>query len=122
MRIGRPMALQNTVDRGSRYLGTVLLQRALDSIGPILAQNALIAQTGSRLQNVPLHGRFSAIPSATALMIGKRNPIQPLSRTAPYPERHRTHVNPKLPRYRTHRASAAHSLNHLSTLAFNGAF
>ena len=122
MRIGRPMALQNTVDRGSRYARTVLLQRALDGIRPILAQHALLAQMGSRLQNVPLHGSFSTIPSATGLMIGKRDPIQPLASTAVYPERHGAHINPELSRHRSQRVPGSHSPNHLTTLAFNGAF
>ena len=63
----------------------LLLQCPLDGISPILAEYTMLAQLGSGLQNALLHGGLHAIPSATALMIGKRNPIQPLTGTAGNP-------------------------------------
>ena len=116
------MTLQDTVDRGSRYRRTAFLQRPLNRISSIFAQDAVLTQMAARLQNVLLQCCFGAIPRATTHMIGKREPIQPLASTAIYPERYGAHINPELPRYRAQRHSAAHSTNHLSTLAFNGAF
>jgi hypothetical protein len=55
-------------------------------------------------------------------MIGKRNPIQLLASTAVYPKRYGAHINPEVPRHRSQRASGSHSPNHLTPLAFNGAF
>jgi hypothetical protein len=55
-------------------------------------------------------------------MIGKRNPIQPLTGTAGNPQRHRTHINPKLSGHRTQTIPGSNSPNHLATLPFNGAF
>jgi hypothetical protein len=82
----------------------------------------MLAQLGSGLQNVLLHRGLYAIPSPTALMIGKRTPIQPLTDTAGNPQRHRAHVNPKLSGYSTQTIPGSDSPHHLATLAFNGAF
>ncbi|MDH3414167.1 MAG: hypothetical protein OEM98_17015 [Gammaproteobacteria bacterium] len=124
MRISCPMALEYSTDRGSRHLRTSasILECPRDSIRPIFAKHASLAQLGSSLQNVLLAAVLDTIPGATGLMIGKQTPIQPLSRTARNPKRHRAHINPKLSGYCTHTLSRTHSPNHLSTLTFNGAF
>jgi hypothetical protein len=58
----------------------------------------------------------------TALIIGKRTPIQPFTGAASNPPRYRAHANPELPGYCTQTKTASHTPNHLTTLAFNGAF
>jgi hypothetical protein len=123
VRIGRAMAPEHAIDCGPRHLHrSLLVQRPLDGISAIFAEHAMLAQVHSRLQNAPLHGEGNTIPGATALKIGKREPIQTLSRTAGNPKRHRAHINPKLSSYGTHGVPSAHSPNHLTTLAFNRTF
>jgi hypothetical protein len=82
----------------------------------------MLAQLGSSLQNALLDQGLRTIPCATALMIGKRKPIQSLARAASNPQRHRAHVNPKLSGYRTQTIPGSDSLHHPATLAFNEAF
>jgi hypothetical protein len=55
-------------------------------------------------------------------MIGKRTSIQSLTDTAVDPQRHGAHANPILSGYSTQTAARSNPTNHLTSLAFNGAF
>jgi hypothetical protein len=98
------------------------MQRPLDGIGPILTEYTQFAQLGSGLKNAPLYVRFNAIPGATALGIGKRTPIQTLASAMGNPTRHHAHADAELPSYFTQTNTRSDSADHLTTLAFNGAF
>jgi hypothetical protein len=118
------MAPKDAVDRGSRrqHVRQLLAQCPLDGIGPILPEHAVIAQLYPRVKNVLLQTRLRAIPSATALMIGKRAPIQPLTRAAGNPPRYRVHAYLEPLGYGMQTAPSSHLPNHLAPLVVNGAF
>jgi hypothetical protein len=99
----------------------VLLQRQADRIGPVLAQDTVLTQGPTHVQNARFDIHAYAVPGATGLTVIKVHPVKTLAPCVLYPIGHRTHVTPKA--IATERMlRPANRSNHLVTTFCNRTF
>ncbi len=123
--IERAVALEHPVNRHARgelLKRAVLLQRQADCIGPVLAQDTVLTQRPTHVQNALFDIDACAVPGATGLMVVEAHPVKTLAPCVLYPIGHRTHAHPKGDRHRAHASPRANRSNHLVTTSRNRTF
>jgi len=117
------MAREHAIDGGFRrrirHLG---LQRALNRLRAILAQDALITQRPAKFRNLLLNIGANAIPGPAGLTISKIDAIQPSAMRASYPQLHGALTEAKRSCCLTHAHTCSNSLHHVPAAQLNGCF
>ena len=109
--IQRPTTREHAGDRRPRWnllQRPLLTQRHADRIGPVLAQDALLAQARARTQDALLHLGRGAVPGAAGFVVSEVHLIEAFAARLGDPVGHRAHAEAEPTGYRSHASPRAH--------------